>query len=71
MDGVTQDFYKGGGKKKSHLQMGWMEGDGGKTVALIGLAFGLQDVTSPQVLEGVHALTKEPGAAQKDGGSRG
>ena len=51
--------------------MGWIESDGVKAAALIGHACDLRDVTSPQVLEGVHALTNEPGAVEKDGGSRG
>ena len=51
--------------------MGRIESDGVKAAALIGLVFDLQDITSPQVLEDVHALTNEPGVAEKDGGSRG
>ena len=57
--------------QKSDLQMGQMGGNRVKAAAWIGLAFDLQDVTSLQVLEGVCALTNEPGAAEKDVGSRG
>ena len=59
--------------RKSDSRTGRIEDDGVEAAASIGLAVevGLRDVTSPQVLEGGRALTKEPGAAEKDGGSRG
>ena len=69
----SEGFCKGVGVRKSDSRMGWMEDDWVEAAASIGLAVevGLRDVTSPQVLECGRALTKEPGAAEKDGGSRG